>query len=282
MLYGEEIEYRISAVNAFATAQTMEIRDTLPAYLDYVPGSSNEPLVTDPPPAPGMPPREALHWSVVDVSPADSAVITFRARPQAGVCASQPIFINRASVGIHGVVTHTNSTYHQGAGLSLVTFSAGFGGQIYNADQQALDYGVSPRSGVVVVPDEGYRFAGWSHAAYRSLRGEITPEQSGIMHYKTLAIYGDVNLHADFNIESYESINSQPGKEVSDRIWAAEGELYVSTSHPGSIVRIYSMEGILLKLQTLLQSGETKIKLPHGLYVVVLNNELGKKIIINN
>ena len=311
-LFGEEIEYRLSAVNAFTTAQTITIRDTLPAYLEYVPGSSGEPLATDPPPTPGTPPREALHWLVANVSPADSAVITFRARPQAGVSASQPMFINQAWVEVNGVNVSTNSTYHQGAGVSLVTFSAGFGGRIYNAAGQALDYGASPRSGVVVVPEEGYRFAGWRHPAYRSLRGETIEAQSGLMQYETLTVYGDVTLFADFEpqttpvvyqIDGMDNTGHHPSVDetATDRIWAAAGELYVRTSKPGSIVRIYSVEGILLKQQIILQAhrnddnpgviessrrssagegNETIIKLPQGLYIVTLNNSFGTKIII--
>jgi hypothetical protein len=311
-LFGEEIEYRLSAVNAFTTAQTITIRDTLPVYLEYVPGSSGEPLATDPPPTPGTPPREALHWLVTNVSPADSAVITFRARPQAGVSASQPMFINQAWVEVNGVNVSTNSTYHQGAGVSLVTFSAGFGGRIYNAAGQALDYGASPRSGVVVVPEEGYRFAGWRHPAYRSLRGETIEAQSGLMQYETLTVYGDVTLFADFEpqttpvvyqIDGMDNTGHHPSVDetATDKIWAAAGELYVRTSKPGSIVRIYSVEGILLKQQIILQAhrnddnpgaiessrrssagegNETIIKLPQGLYIVTLNNSFGTKIII--
>jgi uncharacterized repeat protein (TIGR02543 family) len=356
-LHGEEIEYRISAVNAFAAAQTIEIRDTLPAYLHYLSGKSNISPVTDPPPTVGTPLREALYWSVVNVSSTDSAVVTFRATPQAGVCASQPMYINQAWVTVGGARVPTNSTYHQGAGITLVTFSAGFGGHIYNAVEQALDYGASPHSGVVVVPDEGYRFAGWSHTDYPSLRGETCRAQSGILLYETLIVFGDVSLNADFKPESYpivyhlyggenaglnpatytietesvtlgmpekagdifigwtgsngdepqllvtipqgstgeriyhanylnsiprKFIDVEPEKDETDRIWAAEDMLYVKTSKPGSIVRIYSPEGFLQRLQTILHRGETTIKLPGGLYIVTLNNGLGKKIMIND
>jgi uncharacterized repeat protein (TIGR02543 family) len=272
------------------------------------------------------------------------------------------MFINRAWITVKGVTVPTNNVYHQGAGIALVTFSTGFGGRIYNAAEQVLDYNASPYAGVVVVPDEGYCFAGWSHAAYRSLRGETIRAQSGVMLYDTLTVYGDVALRAEFELETYpivyhlyEGVNEshnpltytietstivlgapekagdefvgwtgsngdepqltvtipqgsmgervyhanylrsgssgssgsritgiQPLKNEADNIWAANNELYIRTSQAGSIVRIYSTDGILLKLQPILQPGETKIKLPQGLYVVTLNNGLGKKIMMND
>jgi hypothetical protein len=241
----------------------------------------------------GIPPRDTLPWSVANGPSPASAVIICRASPQAGVSASQPMYINRAWVSINGVKVPTNSTYHQGAGVSLITFSAGYGGRIYNAAEQALDYGTSPRSGVVVVPDEGYRFAGWSHPAYQSLRGATIEAQSGVLYYETLTVYGDMTLLAVFEPEpapiaalfseiENAGLNPPADEKTTDRIWAAAGELYVKASKPGSIVRIYSMEGVLLKLQSILKAGETKIKLPVGLYVVTLNNGLGTKIMVND
>jgi len=56
----------------------------------------------------------------------------------------------------------------------------------------------SPAGGVVIVPDEGYRFAGWSHGDYTSLSGAAIKAQEGIMHYDTLIVYGDVELRAHF------------------------------------------------------------------------------------
>jgi hypothetical protein len=288
-LYGEEIEYRLSLVNKFFTSETIEIRDTLPAYLEYLSASMTP---ATPPATTGTPPRYALAWIFPGVAPNDSAVITFRTKLQDGVSASQPMFINKAYMTIRGYSGYTNSTYHQGAGITIVTFSAGYGGHIYNASEQALDYGTSPRSGVVVVPDEGFRFAGWSHTPYSSLRGETIAAQSGVPYYETLTVYGDVTLQANFEpdttpvvlqLDEIENARATPpaNEITTDRIWAAAGELYVNTSKPGSIVRIYSMEGLLLKLQPILKSGETKIKMPSGLYVVTLNNSLGTKIRID-
>ncbi|MDR1115205.1 MAG: hypothetical protein LBL33_03480, partial [Tannerella sp.] len=57
-------------------------------------------------------------------------------------------------------------------------------------------------------------------------------------------------------------------------------ELYILTAKAGSIVRVYSPDGILHKLQTIVASGETRIKLQRGIYIVTLNNGVGQKVII--
>jgi hypothetical protein len=282
-LFTENITYTITAVNANTQNGTgIVIRDTLPAYLSHV--SSNPPVT---PVMTGTPQRAALAWTVTGLNSLATASVSVTATPLPGVSASQPLFANRAWVTVSDTVDiPTNYTYHQGAGISLVTFSAGYGGKIYNAAQQALDYGASPYSGVVVAPDEGYRFAGWSHAAYRSLRGETIQAQNNIMQYETLTVYGDVTLRADFEpeVQSGRQMTSiEPVAENGgDKVWASGGALYVRTSMPGSIVRIYSMEGILLQQRPILQSGETSIKLPVGLYVVTLNNGVGTKIMMND
>ncbi len=350
-LFSEIIEYTITAVNANTGIGKVIIRDTLPPYLDFV---SSNPVVI--PTASGTTPqRDALEWTIAGVASMATTTVTVKATPQAGTSASQPMFINRAWVTVSDTITvPTNSTYHQGASIGIATFSAGFGGNIYNAGEQALDYRTSPRSGIVIVPDEGYRFAGWSHEDYISLRGKTIQAEEGIMHYDTLTVYGDIELHANFELEEYPieyhlngSVNAgnnppaytiesgaitlgtpekagdvftgwtgsngekpqldviisggstgelefyanflRSGKEdetqldnpEEDKIWAAKDELYIRTSKPGSVVRIYSMEGVLQKQQTILQTGEMKIKLARGIYVVTLNNSIGQTVRID-
>jgi len=359
--YDDTIEYRISAINAYLTTKNVTIRDTLPAWLDYV-------LNSDVPFASVNPAgnRTEIVWSYPVLS-MDTLTVRVRAMPQPGVSASQPLFDNRAWVAFTDVVTNitdtilaTNYTFHQGVGVSVVTFSAGYGGKIFQALEQVLDYHTSPRAGIVIVPDEGYRFAGWSQADYISLRGELISAQSGIMHYDTLIIYGNVNLQADFELEVYpityylnggqfpERPNSQfsilnspfptsytiesgditleapekvgdvfigwtgsngdepqlsvtvphgsTGERIyyanflytdrkrdlqpedepeTDRVWAAGDALYVRSSNPGSVLRIYSEEGILQKQQIILQPGESKYRLTGGFYIVTINNSIG-------
>ena len=212
-LYGDTIEYHISAVNPYLTSKNVIIRDTLPAWLDYL--SSNPSTTT----YPAGSNRTEIVWSFPTLS-SGTVSVSFRTTPQSGVSVSQPLYDNRAWITIRDIVTNftdtiitTNYTYHQGVGVSLVTFSAGYGGKIFNATEQVLDYRMSPNSGIVIVPDEGYRFAGWSHPAYLSLRGETISAQSGIMRYDTLTVHGDVELHANFDLEVYPIVYQLNGGE---------------------------------------------------------------------
>ena len=374
ILFSEEIRYEITAVNANYSTGNVIIRDTLPIYLKHMFGSvesvtpvSPSDLVIDTGTITGPFQRDTLRWRFSNVPSMATRTVRFRATPLQGAVASQPMFDNRAWVQVSDTLfIPTNYTWHQGASVSLVTFSAGFGGKIYQAMEQVLDYRTSPQSGIVIVPDEGYRFAGWSHPDYLSLRGETIRAQNGIMYYETLIVYGNVELHANFELEEYpityylhggyfpDSPNSQssmlhasfpdfftiesesitlgtPEKaddvfigwtgsngdepqltvtiphgstgertyyanylyserrefqpdemQESDKIWAAENEIYIRTAKPGKIVRIYSMEGILLKQQIILHTGETTIKMARGVYSVTLNNGIGQKIMISD
>jgi uncharacterized repeat protein (TIGR02543 family)/uncharacterized repeat protein (TIGR01451 family) len=206
VLNSERIEYRITVVNPVAGKDVI-IRDTLPPYLEYVKNSATPAIVNEPPlPNGGNPPQEVLLWKLTGIPQGASSTVTFKANTASGANASQPLYINRAWVDVTDTATFsvpTNSTYHQGAGTSTVTFSAGYGGSIYNADPQVLDYSTTARAGVLVVPDEGYEFAGWSHDAYTSHRGKHVAAHSGIMYYDTLVIYGNVELRADFSLNRY-------------------------------------------------------------------------------
>ncbi len=349
-LFSEIIEYTITAVNVNTGIGKVIIRDTLPPYLDFV--SSNPHIV--PTAAGSNPQRSALEWTIPGVASMATTTVTVKATPQAGSSASQPLFINRAWVTVSDTINiPTNSTYHQGASVGIATFSAGFGGNIYNAAEQALDYRTKPKTGIVIVPDEGYRFAGWSHEDYVSLRGNTIQAEEGIMLYDTLTVYGDIELQANFKLEEYlieyhlnGSVNAgsnppaytiesgsitlgAPEKEgdmftgwtgsngeepqidviipkgstgklefyanflhsgredmtltvnpKEDKVWAAKDELFIRTSNTGVIVRVYSPEGILQKQQTILETGETKIKLSRGIYIVTLNNSIGQIVSI--
>ena len=413
VLFNEEIEYTLTAVNVNPNPGTVIISDTLPLYLNYVPASASDiTLATfSNGVSNGLYPRNYVTWKFTGVAPMDTRIVSFKATPNAGVCASQPLFINRAYIAIPLAPNDTlhiptgNSTYHQGAGVSLITFSQGFGGAIYNAGYQALDYSTSPRKGILITPDEGYRFDGWSHDDYWSLRGKRISAQHGIMCYDTLTVYGSIDLRANFapieypiayylnggyvpsspsalsalsaradlniplptfvpqakqthylyfnikerskgeignpqmgkytglplhfTIETSTFTLATPTKEgdvfigwtgsngdepqltvtipkgstgerayyanflhsgreenvkddslTEDRIWANKDYLYVYTLESGAFVRIFTPDGVLYKIQALPVAGETKIKLQPGIYIVTLNNGIGKKIII--
>jgi uncharacterized repeat protein (TIGR02543 family) len=358
VLRGEHIEYRITAINPSAGKDVI-IRDTLPPYMDYegnaVPSLSAPPGMTT-----GNPPQYILSWTLTGIPEDAESTVKFEATPAPGVNASQPLFINRAWVSVYNTVTGgmtsvptANSTYHQGAGVSVVTFSASAGGSIYNAGRQAVDYGTRAGGNVLVVPDEGYRFAGWSHDAYTSYRGKPVAARSGIMHYDTLAIYGDVSLRADFlpnryhiryclndaenaetnpasyTVESgaitlvppskpgdvftgwtgsngeepqetvtipahstgdreyyanflYSSRETYTEEDAADKIWSSGDGVYIRTSLPGGIVRIYTPDGILRRQHTILAAGTTKLRLDPGIHIVTLNSGTGVKIIIRS
>ena len=353
VLFSENIKYEITAKNVSTSSASIQICDTLPAYLKYRVGSENpttnfSKTVT----SSGVPEREILTWIVPGVAAGSSVKVSFEATPVDGSCASQPLYINKAWVTLGSLKIPTgNSTYHQGAGIGVATFSSGLGGQLYNAEPQAVDYRTTARSGILVVPDEGYEFSGWSHGDYTSLRGDHIRGQKGIMHYDTLTIYGNVELEAHFSPEVYpvryylngasnasvnpdtytvetglitlaspeksgdvflgwsgsngpepQSVVTIPegstgelafyanflysGREKeksepdpsAEKIWSVKEELFIYTLQVGSFVRIYSPDGMLIRHQELKTIGETKMKLPRGIYIVTLNNNVGQKV----
>ena len=353
ILGNEVIRYTITATNPLASAVNITITDTIPAYLQYN-GTSNPVITPTSTTTPPFPARQVMTWVFPGVVSNATVTSTFDATPQSGAVASQPLFINSAWVefGSQPQIP-TNNTYHQGAGIGIMTFSAGFGGNIYNAGEQALDYMTTPRSGIIIVPDEGYRFAGWSHGDYVSLRGATIKAQEGIMLYDTLTVYGNVMLHASFVPEEYAiayylngganaAINPEkytiksgaieledPQKEGDtftgwtgsngetpqqtvviangatgeltfyanylrsgredlkpdisegkDKAWSVNDNLYVRTNKSNSIIRIFSLEGILRQQYTIVVPGITTKKLPRGIYIVTINNGIGEKIFI--
>ena len=288
ILGNEVVKYEIKTKNPTLAGVDIVIVDTLPAYLDYDGAVSSTPSVsatfakTSP-----HPERDILTWRFTGVAPNAPVTVSFNARPQSGSVASQPLFINRATVSIvksPGDSTHiqTNGTFHQGAGVSIMTFSAGLGGEIFNATEQALDYMSAPKAGIIIAPEEGYKFAGWSHRGYISLRGVPIAAQDGIMHYDTLTVYGNVELHAEFvpvemlMMEEQEDVETEMSDE--DKVWAVKDEMFIRTTTAGSIVRIYTTEGILREQRTIVAPGTTTSKMPRGIYVVTINNAIGHKV----
>ena len=284
VLYTDVIKYELTATNPGNIVAMVSITDTLPLYLKYLgaisPGGTIGATST-------TPQRDIVRWNSLTVAAGASQTVSYEATPVEGVSISQPMFINSAWITLDLTPYATNETYHQGAGAGYVTFLTSLGGSIYNADMQAVDYSLTPKSGVIIAPDEGYRFAGWSHDAYISLRGEKIPAKSGIMRYDTLTIYGNVSLRANFVPDENpvrkgdETVGEQPVPEEY-LIWTVGNELFIKTSKLNAIVRIYSLDGILQKQQIILHAGETKIKLPDGIYVVTLNNGIGQKIRISS
>ena len=293
ILGNEVVKYEISTVNPTLVDVDIVIVDTLPAYMEHVGVATAVPalpatsITTSSTNAPPYPARDIITWKFEGVAPDSVVTVSFNASPAPGAVASQPLFINRAMVSIvkspgDSIHLQSNGTFHQGAGISIMTFSASFGGSIYNAGEQALDYMSTPSSGVIIVPDEGYAFAGWSHDGYTSLRGETIAAQDGIMHYDTLIIYGNVELHASFvpvelSLDDLEEVELHATK-MENKVWAVKDELFITTTKPGSIVRIYTPDGILREQHTIVSTGTTSRKLSRGIYIVTINNDFGNKL----
>jgi uncharacterized repeat protein (TIGR02543 family) len=90
---------------------------------------------------------------------------------------------------------------------------------------------------------------------------------------------GDRDYFANYRYSGRDDTAVEP-VESSDKIWAAGSEVHIRTSHPGSIARIYTTDGVMHKQHTILSAGTTKIKLEPGIYIVTLNNGTGQKVLI--
>jgi hypothetical protein len=287
VLGNEQIYYTLRASNpASLNNEQMIIIDTLPAYMKVVNGSVSTPVSID---SITVPYRHILRWVRYNVFSHDTVTVIYRATPAAGVSASQPLFPNRAWVTTFEnespqYITPTNYTYHQGAGVAVVSFSASLGGTIFGATSQAVDYRSTASTGVLVAPDSGYIFAGWKHEAYTSLRGEVIPAAEGITRYEELEILGDIELHAVFepDLPKVNPVLSPISfSSLDDKIWSYQHTLYIRTQKSGSIARIYTASGTLYDQRTIITEGTTPIKLPPGIYVVTLNNGTGRKVAVN-
>ena len=103
------------------------------------------------------------------------------------------------------------------------------------------------------------------------------------MHYDTLTVYGNVELHANFvpieaSTDDEQEDVELKASETADKAWAVEDELFITTTSVGSVVRIYTTEGVLFEQQTIASAGTTTMKLSRGIYIVTINNCFGHKI----
>jgi hypothetical protein len=295
VLFKDTILYELTVHNPGELAE-MTIIDTLPPYLDYVPTSMGHSYSGSGSPTfngeqGGATPgnlEQHISWLITNVPSLDTVRLQYKATPASGACASQPLYINMAYIKIKNIlgdsaVVETNRTYHQGAGISVVIFSASVGGQLFNAREQALDYRTSPRSGILTVPDSGYTFAGWSHDEYMSLRGEKIEADSGLMYYGDIVVYGNVELRANFvpiaEKSGEKTIVQEKVTDNSDKVWSYDKDLYIRAKK-GTITRIYTTEGILQRQLTVTADGTATVRLERGVYVVTLDGGAGWKIVI--
>jgi len=274
VLGNERITYSINAINTNSVAGAVVVSDTLPPYMTYVAGTALPAAVWSSTGA--YPPQEVLTWTFHNLPGGDTARVSFEATPSPGACASQPLFVNIAHVRVGGSkVFETNATFHQGAGISIVTFASAAGGTVFNAEKQAVDYMSSPSSGVVAVPDSGYRFAGWRHEGYYSLRGAFIAAQRGIMRYDTLKVYGNVQLTAEFEAlkDTVAHIPDTPLDAEESRVWAADGVIFVRAPAKDCVIKVYNADGVLLKSRQASATEElTHIHIsPRGVYIVTIS-----------
>jgi hypothetical protein len=290
VLFRDTIVYEIRGVFVNTEKGRMIIHDTLPPYMKYAGDAFGQPsadVCIEIDSTSDTPSRDLIRWTFKNVYPLESRSAEYRATPVSGACASQPLYINYAWVnalvtGGDTVFSRTNSTYHQGAGVSIITFSASVGGQLFNAREQALDYRTSPRAGVLIVPDSGYTFAGWSHGEYISLCGKKIAADSGIMNYDSLVIYGNVELRAHFapvGKPAENGIGQEMVVDNSNKVWSYNRDIYIRT-RKGAFIRIYSTEGMLQRQLTIADDGITTVRMERGVYVVTVDDGWGWKVAV--
>ena len=85
------------------------------------------------------------------------------------------------------------------------------------------------------------------------------------------------------DIGAYESQGTPPVDNETifseKTIWSYSGNLYVRISKP-STLRVYSVDGMLVKQANNLGTGAYEFPLPKGIYIVTLDNGLAEKIVI--
>jgi uncharacterized repeat protein (TIGR02543 family) len=261
LLYSDTVTFTITAVNTSLSSDSVVVADLLPMFFDFADNVSAEPPLPDD----GFSltqydgGRALLRWRSAPLAPLSPQSITFTATPvSSATVASQPLFVNHARVYLYsppweGAATYpyegaspepyggvladgavrgvdgglpTNATYHQGAGVAIVSFAAGEGGSLVNDDPQPVDFGDTPRSGVLVIPDEGYRFVGWSVSSdrdslsWRETISNTAETVSTTADYTAIPVYGNVELTAlfapiDYPIHYYLNGGTYPSPDSS-------------------------------------------------------------------
>ena len=214
VVYGDEILYKITAVNPSEYNTYVNVIDVLPEGLEvvnisdggYSYASSYYDEETD-----SYRSQTEIHWGI-NVPLEGSKVINYTATPSRLAKnvmknTAQVISVNRPAEqriwdGGGLFFSQTDTTYHKGA-VAAVKFKAVTGGSLSNAADQEVDYGEHPNAGVLVSKEPGYEFTGWKYPAYTSLKGESKSAANNIMDYTTIDAYGNMELTADFKLIEY-------------------------------------------------------------------------------
>lgn len=193
----DALVYTITAVNNSLINTNVAIYDTIPDGLQILYISDGGIL------KPGTP--RVIYWDNLTVATdGGTKSVNIVTTPFIGAGANQLLYVNKARIIYDdgGTIEYTNETYHSAAAFP-VTFMVGAGGTISNGVTQIVDYQSLPYAGVTVNTDPGYTFAGWSYASYTDRNGGTQPGRSGIMDYKTIPVFGDLVLWANFSRNDY-------------------------------------------------------------------------------
>jgi hypothetical protein len=104
----------------------------------------------------------------------------------------------------------------------------------------------------------------------------ITPVGSSAYRVQVLGIHENIVL----SVSGVPTGVHEPVLNESDRVWSADGELVMlsegrNREYGDGIARIYNMSGTLLGSASV-SYGETRVRLPRGYYIVVLNGRTYK------
>jgi hypothetical protein len=91
---------------------------------------------------------------------------------------------------------------------------------------------------------------------------------------------GELEHYANFLKSGREDIAIDASENNEDKVWAVDDNLYIRTSKAGSIIRIYSLDGVLRELYTILSPGFTTRKFPRGIFLITINNNVGQKVVL--
>jgi uncharacterized repeat protein (TIGR01451 family) len=189
IVLGDEVLYKITAVNSLDIASTVTVVNTLPTGMEYVDGSADNG---------GTYENGAITWTL-PLAVEGSATLTFKAKKAEGATG---LMVNTPVIRNEGRDRNINSTFHTGV-MATVSFTAGAGGTV-SGDGQNIDYGLKPTEGVTYNANAGYDFTGWSYPAYTSLKNEQKPGGSGITEYTTISVLGNMTLTANFTAIPYK------------------------------------------------------------------------------
>jgi uncharacterized repeat protein (TIGR02543 family) len=90
---------------------------------------------------------------------------------------------------------------------------------------------------------------------------------------------GEREYYANFLYSGRESYASEAASKAN-KVWSFGDEAYIRTSRSGSIVKVYTPDGILRRQHTILAVDTTKFRLDPGIYIIKLNNGTGWKVLI--